>query len=44
MSLGYEKVSIFYEEFIFEEISGSVEISEGLRAILQYSIQKGLKK
>ena len=44
MRLGYEKVSIFYEEFIFAENSGLVEISDALRADLQYSLQKSIKK
>ena len=42
--LGYEKLSIFHEEFISEEISGLAEISEALRAHLQYITRKSSKK
>ena len=42
--LGYEKVSIFHEEFISSENSGLAEISEALRAYLQYITTKSIKK
>ena len=42
--LGYEKVSIFDEEFISSENSGLAEISEALRAYLQYITTKSTKK
>ena len=43
MRLGYEKILIFFEEFIFSEISGPVEISEALRAYLHHVSKKIMK-
>ena len=43
-SLRYEKVSNFIKEFIFAEISELVEISDALRAYLQYITTKSIEK